>query len=395
MFVCKICGSEVKQGQAICQGCGADVVDNHQTICTVCGSTNIAGSRYCAKCGGILPVMRKPVCIVCGSKNMPGARYCIACGAPIAIHSETHSAKEMIAARNIKQRLDNMVRDRMSAVDKEIAEKRAKAADEIEAAKKEVKLLEAKYTQEYNYKVESLGNYKKMLNELGSEDVEMLKKLSVALKDYSKYYADPYSQIDEDEIGTDTYVCPACGTINPLNCTCCTNCGRNKARALLLLAKDKIKQSPPVKRKVRVIEAPKEDLKRFAVPTLEEFMNGVEKPEKVEEANQKQVSQEAEVNSEASEMPSDFSGRGAQYGGYPPQYRYPYAQYPQGGYYPDDPHRQMPPIVQPVAFVPYVTQDQPLVQYTQDAATTASVEKYVESYVDENDTRSSRSKKRR
>ncbi|MDE5600869.1 MAG: hypothetical protein K2J16_00020, partial [Clostridia bacterium] len=315
MFVCKICGSEVKQGQAICQGCGADVVDNHQTICTVCGSTNIAGSRYCAKCGGILPVMRKPVCIVCGSKNMPGARYCIACGAPIAIHSETHSAKEMIAARNIKQRLDNMVRDRMSAVEKEIAEKRAKAADEIEAAKKEVKLLEAKYTQEYNYKVESLGNYKKMLNELGSEDVEMLKKLSVALKDYSKYYADPYSQIDEDEIGTDTYVCPACGTINPLNCTCCTNCGRNKARALLLLAKDKIKQSPPVKRKVRVIEAPKEDLKRFAVPTLEEFMNGVEKPEKVEEANQKQVSQEAEVKSEASEMPSDFSGRGAQYGG--------------------------------------------------------------------------------
>ena len=394
MFVCKICGSEVKQGQAICQGCGADVVDNHQTICSVCGSANIAGSRYCAKCGGILPVMRKPMCIVCGSKNMPGAKYCIACGAPIAIHSETHSAKEMIAARNIKQRLDNMVRDRMSAIEKEIAEKRARAADEIEAAKKEVKILEAKYNEDYNNKVETLENYKKMLNELGAEDVAMLRKLSAALKDYSKYYADPYSQIDEDEIGTDTYVCPACGTINPLNCTCCTNCGRNKARALLLLAKDKIKQSPPVKRKVRVIDPPKEDLRWSALPTLEEFTKGIDRREQTNEA-QKQESHEAEVKSDAPEMPSDFSGRGVPYGAYP-QYRYPYAQYPQGGFYPEDPNRQMPPIVQPVAFVPYVTQDQPLVQYTQGGAVeTVSVEKYVESYVEENESRTSRGKKRK
>jgi len=56
MFVCKICGVEVKQGQAICHKCGADVVDNHMTVCPVCGSRNSSGSRYCAKCGGILPV---------------------------------------------------------------------------------------------------------------------------------------------------------------------------------------------------------------------------------------------------------------------------------------------------------------------------------------------------
>ncbi|MBO5655371.1 MAG: hypothetical protein J6S32_05005, partial [Clostridia bacterium] len=46
---------------------------------------------------------------------------------------------------------------------------------------------------------------------------------------------------------------------------------------------------------------------------------------------------------------------GAPYGnpyGYPPYGATPHGQY------------QMPPIVQPVAFVPYVTQDQPLMQYT-------------------------------
>lgn len=36
-------------------------------------------------------------------------------------------------------------------------------------------------------------------------------------------------------------------------------------------------------------------------------------------------------------------------------------------YYQEEQRRQMPPIVQPVAFVPYVTQEQPLMQYSPDA----------------------------
>lgn len=395
MFVCKVCGSEVRQGQAVCLGCGADVVENHQSVCPVCNSTNAAGSRYCAKCGSILPIMRKPICIVCGVKNMPGAKYCISCGAPIAINSETHSDKEMIAARNIKQRLDDMVCDRMAAVDKEIAERRQKAEEEIEAKKNDLKNIEAKRAEEYAYKLDTLEEYRKKLNELGAEDLEMLKKLSVALKDYSRYYADPYSEIDEDDLDSDIYICPACGTVNPLNCTCCANCGRNKARALLLLAKDKIKQSPPVKRKVRIVAPPQEDLKRNKVPTLDEFTKSREKSGQSDEA--KPIKETAEAARQ--DMPQDFAGRSGYYGGYPyPSYRYPYAQYPQGGFYPDDPNRQMPPIVQPVAFVPYVTQDQPLVQYTPQGVpfdASSAAPQYAETYVANSEQRPQRSKKKK
>lgn len=369
MFVCKICGNEVKQGQAFCQKCGADVVENYETVCPVCGAKNGAGSRYCAKCGGILSVMRKPVCAVCGAKNLPGAKYCVSCGAPIAIDSETHSDNDMIDALKAKKRLDNMERDRMAAIDREIADKRAKVAEEKEQAMLEVKNYREKCEEDYAHKVKTVEAYKKLIDELGSDDIELLKKVSVSLQDYSKYYADPYSQIDEDDIDTETYVCPACGTINPLTATACINCGRNKARALLLLAKNKIKQSPPVKRKQRIIPPPEEDLKRNNTPTLDEFENELNNPKPEEpKALQKEEDQKKEP-------PADFSGPSQPYYGYPyPPFGYPYQQYGQpyppmqgGGYYPvDEQRRQMPPIVQPVAFVPYVTQEQPLMQYSPD-----------------------------
>lgn len=361
MFICKFCGHEVKQGQAFCPNCHADVVENYETVCSVCGSKNVGGSRYCAKCGSVLQVMRKPVCLVCGAKNLPGAKYCVSCGAPLPIENETHSSEDMIDARKMKQRLDNMERDRLQAVEKEIEKEREKIADEREKALREIENSKVQAHEEYRKKLAEFDDYRCYLAELGVEDVELLKKASNALKDYSKYYADPYTQIDEDEIDTETYVCPACGTINPLTATACTNCGRNKARALLLLAKNKIKQSPPVKRKIRIIPVPEEDLKRGKTPTLDEFIGRSDEPEKEPvKKTEETVKQDA---------PSNFSG--------PPQapYYYPYppyagyqgqAQYPQmpnAGYYVPSEPRQMPPIVQPVAFVPYVTQEQPLMQY--------------------------------
>lgn len=377
MFVCKVCGKEVKAGQAFCPTCGADVVENYETVCPVCNAKNSAGSKYCAKCGGILHVMRKPVCSVCGAKNLPGAKFCVSCGAPIKPESDTHSDADMIDARKAKRRLDNMERERMAAVDKEIAQMRAKTAEEREIAMQEVDEYRNESEKEYAKKARTLELYREKLNELGSEDVELLKKMSVALKDYSKYYADPYSQIDEDDIDEDVYVCPACGTINPNTATKCSHCGRNKARALLLLAKGKIKQSPPIKRKKDVIAAPEADLERKHVPTLDEFIADLDK----------QPTQE-EQPLEKKEQQADFSGPyHMPYGAYPypyPPYAYgcPYAQQKpceqcntqpqnsspcaQPGFYankPDAPY-QMPPIVQPVAFVPYVTQEQPLMQYT-------------------------------
>lgn len=368
MFVCKICGNEVKAGQAFCQTCGADVVDNYQTVCPVCHAKNSGGSRYCAKCGGILPVMRKPVCAVCGTKNLPGAKFCVSCGAPIVVERETHSDADMLDARKAKLRLDTMERDRMAAVDKEIAEKRAKVEEERENAMAEIDDYRQKSEAEYQRKAETLENYRQRLNELGSEDVELLKKISVALRSYAKYYADPYSQIDEDDIDGDTYVCPACGTINPPTATACTHCGRNKARAQLLLAKNKIKQCPPIKRKQTIIPAPDADTDVKKVPTLEEFIQ--EKDAPVQEV------QPAPEKEETKEQPADFSGPSQPFGGgyapYPYPYAYPYAQAP-AGQYPSAPAYfmgedgkpyQMPPIVQPVAFVPYVTQEQPLMQYS-------------------------------
>lgn len=366
MFVCKICGSEVKPGQAFCATCGADVVENYETVCPVCHAKNSAGSRYCARCGGILSVMRKPVCAVCGTKNLPGAKFCVSCGAPIVVESETHSDADMLDARKTKLRLDNMERERMAAVDKEIADKRQKAEEERETAMLQVEDYRKKSEEEYEKKANLLEQYRQKLNELGSEDVELLKKMSVALQNYAKYYADPFSQIDEDDIEGETYVCPACGTINPLDATACTHCGRDKARALLLLAKNKIKQSPPIKRRQKIVTPPQCDLEVKKVPTLDEFADG---------ASGKPKQGETVKAEERKEEQADFSGPNQAHFGaytYPPPYAFPYP--PQAGAYPagmqqyyigpDGKPYQMPPIVQPVAFVPYVTQEQPLMQYS-------------------------------
>lgn len=351
MFVCKICSTEVKAGQAFCPTCGADVVENYETVCSVCGSKNVGGSRYCARCGGILNVLRKPVCTVCGMKNLPGAQYCVGCGAPLQVDSETHSDADMLDARKAKLKVDSIMRDRMAACDKEIAEKRAKADEDREIALKAVDKQREELEQDYAGRVEMLDRYKAKLEEFGSEDVAELRTLSASLKEYAVYYADPYSQFDEDEIDGETYVCPACGTINPPTAEACTHCGRSRARALLLLAKNKIKQSPPIKRKRRVIDPPEEKLENQPFPTLEEFKKGQDR-----EAP-------AAQQPEQKDAPADFSGHGPF--AYPYPFGYPYP----GGYAPaytvgaDGKPYQMPPIVQPVAFVPYVTQDQPLMQY--------------------------------
>lgn len=371
MFVCKICGSEVHQGEAFCPTCGADVVENYETICPVCSAKNIAGSRFCSKCGGLLSVLRKPICPVCNSKNLPGAKFCVSCGAPLNIEAETHSEEDMIEMRKVKKRIDNMEKERMAAVDKEIANKRAKLNDVKEIYIKEIEEYRKRSELEYQEKATNIEEYKKKIEELGSSDVALLKKISRALEALSRYYADPYSQIDEDDIEGDTFVCPVCGTINPLDATKCTHCGRSKARSLLLLAKGKIKQSPPIKRKQIIIDAPDFNIQHKDNPTLEEFVEKKEQPSQVEETKTEEPPKEVKQN-----YPQNNQQNNPYYGGYPYQ-QYPGPQQYQGGpipmappvnpgYYigPDGEPYQMPPIVQPVAFVPYVTQEQPLMQYT-------------------------------
>ena len=373
MFTCKVCGSTVEAGQAYCTTCGADVTENYECVCSCCGTKNIAGNRYCSKCGNILGVLSKPTCQICGAKNLPGTKFCVSCGAPLPRNEETHNEIDIMELRKAKLGLDLMVKERMRGVEKEIGEKRAKLQEEEERSMREIEDYRAKTNDELTKQAQMLDAYREKVNEMGSEDVAKLRKITSGLKDLVGYYSDPYSEIDEDLIEGETYVCPSCGAINPLTVTACLHCGRSRARATLLLAKGKIKQSPPVRRKMKQLPVKEVDLDSPKTPTFDEFAG--EEFEK---------SQNKTIEVEKPDETANFSSHpAAPYGAYPypPQYA-PYPpQQPYGGYpypYPPQPQQyapthynsetgepyQMPPIVQPVAFVPYVTQEQPLMQYT-------------------------------
>ena len=349
MFTCKVCGSTVEAGQAFCTTCGADVTENYECECSCCGTKNIAGNRYCSKCGNILGVLSKPVCAICGAKNLPGTKFCVSCGAPLPRDESTHNNFDIMEMRKAKLNLDLMVKERMKGVEKEIGEKRAKLQEEEERSMREIEDYRSKTNDELTKQAQMLDAYREKVNEMGSEDVAKLRKVTSGLKEVVGYYANPYSEIDEDLIEEETYVCPICGAINPLTVTQCLHCGRSRARATLLLAKGKIKQAPPVRYRAEQIPVQDVDLDAPHTPTFDEFAG-----EAFEEAQTKPIEIEREQPETAPEQPY----YGAQYNA--PQgnpYGYPPYGMPQGQY-------QMPPIVQPVAFVPYVTQDQPLMQYT-------------------------------
>ncbi len=352
MLVCKVCGNSISEGQAYCTACGADAVENYVAKCPSCGTNNTAGSRYCANCGGILKVILKPTCVVCGAKNMPGTSFCTCCGAPILPTEATHTAKDILEARDLKLKVENLERERLAFVEKEAVLIRQRAESEREDALKDVELFKKEVKRELDSEKELLSSYRKMLDSIDSEDVSKLRKLSQALKEYAVYYADPYTEFDEDDIQDETYVCPHCGTINALNVVACSHCGKNKARATLLLAKGLIKQVPPVKRKKRIISKKAKNLDAVGTPTIEEFKKLQERPD------------EKETMDETKTL-----GQGAQFSPYANQpFATGYPAYPPYGVglTPDGQPYQMTPIVQPVAFVPYVSQEQPLVQYASE-----------------------------
>ena len=354
MFTCKVCGSTVEAGQAFCTTCGADVAENYECECSSCGTKNIAGNRYCSKCGNMLGILSKPVCAICGAKNLPGTKFCVSCGAPLPRNEETHDSMDVMELRKAKLNLDLMIKERMRGVDKEINEKRAKLIDEEERSLREIEDYRSKTNDELSKQARMLDAYREKVNEMGSEDVAKLRKITSGLKEVVGYYSNPYSEIDEDLIEEETYVCPVCGAINPPTVTECLHCGRNRARATLLLAKGKIKQAPPVRRKMEEIPVQDVDLDAPHTPTFDEFAG-----EAFEEAQTKPIELEREEQQPQYAPEQAYYGYGAQYGApYGNPYGYPpYGAAPQGQY-------QMAPIVQPVAFVPYVSQDQPLMQYT-------------------------------
>lgn len=345
MFTCKICGNEVTRGQAYCSHCGADVVANYETVCPSCGTRNGAGNRFCAHCGAILWVLKKPVCSICGAENLPGVKFCVVCGAPVVDFESPFTEQDVLEMRKNKMNVDLMIKERMRVADREIEEMKRKVGEDKARALKEIEDYRKKTNDEFTKQAQLLDAYREKVNELGSEDVTRISKLAASLRRQARFFNDPYSALDETEDGEGVFVCPVCGTVNAPDAVKCVRCGRSKARSKLLLAKGKIKQSPPVRKKTRLISGEEEDLSVAGTPTFDEFAG-----EAFEEAQNKPI----EV---ATEKPAaDYTGQ--------PRYGYPYAGYGMPYCGPDGVTRQMPPIVQPVAFVPYVTQDQPLMQYT-------------------------------
>ena len=366
MFLCKVCGRPVSPGMAYCPSCGADVVRSYEAKCPKCGTMNPAGSRFCATCGNILEVMRKPKCAICGMENLPGSKYCVSCGAPIVPEEETHSDDDYVALQKKKQSLDILEKERLDQIDKEVAEMKAKIDQARDDLMEELQVLVKDAKDELSKKADLLNDYREKLNELGPEDIAQLKKISTALKSYAVYYSDPSSTVSDESYEGEVYVCPVCGTINPADIPACTHCGRSKARSIILLKKGKISQANPVKREINIIPAPQTDLEAEPHPSFEEYSQGKDEP--IQYTNNVNITPEPDKTTRRDNMPYGTPGMAP-----PPQYP-PYPQQPmpngmpagygfygraQGG----DPY-QMPPILQPVAFVPYVTQEQPLMQYT-------------------------------
>ena len=368
MFKCKVCGSPVSPGMAFCPSCGADVVKSYEAECSKCGTKNPAGARFCSTCGNILESLRKPRCAICGFENMPGSKYCVSCGAPIVGDEDTHSAVDFLARQKAKRSLDILEKERLEQIDKEVAEKKASIIAIRDNILQDFQNRVRNADDELNKKAELLEEYREKINELGPEDVAQLKKLSQALKSYAIYYSDPSSAVSAEDYEGETYVCPICGTINPADIPACTHCGRNKARSIILLKKGKITQASPIKREINIIAAPRADVSPEPSPSFREFSEGHFEPVEVENSSN--------LNEQYNSHNMPYGAPGMQNGGQNINGFNNYGQYPpnpNAGYYPRDPY-QMPPILQPVAFVPYVTQEQPLMQYTpQDSYSQQSV----------------------
>lgn len=245
-----------------------------------------------------------------------------------------------------------MIKERMDGADREIARMKRRVERDKAKAMQDIEDYRRKTNDELTKQAVMLDAYREKVNELGSEDVAQLKKLSAAVRNYSAFYADPYSAAENMDELKDPFVCPVCGGVNASDALRCTRCGRSRARSVELLEKGLIRQSAPIRKKTKVLKAPEEDLDAQKTPTFEEFAG-----EAFKEAQTKPIEKAAEDK----ETPNFSGAPHYMPGAYP--YGYPYGAPVLYNKETGEPY-QMPPIVQPVAFVPYVTQDQPLMQYS-------------------------------
>lgn len=340
MFVCTNCGTEVGPGQAFCPKCGKDVVDNYEAICPKCKAHNAGGSAFCMKCGAAVPVLRRPICPHCGKDNMPGTKFCRFCGGKIDVLAETHSQEQ---------------------VDEDLlAKENAALYEERRIQKLENELYE---------RVDRFEDYKDKYSRFDTEDLKKLKQASAAVKAENEFLADPYANASEEETAASAYVCPFCGKVNGRESDKCSRCGRSKSKTARLAAKKRIPSFKDAKRfDMDKMLAKPEEPEYMEEPTLdlslEDYNNPVDDLPPIEEVTAaEEVAEEvAPVKKEKYEEVAEEEEEVPEY--VEPYYHpYPAQPYAGPGYVPGsfEPY-QMPPIVQPITFVPFVSTDQPLWQ---------------------------------
>ncbi|MDD4839558.1 MAG: zinc-ribbon domain-containing protein [Clostridia bacterium] len=378
MFYCRNCKSQVTAGQAQCSVCGCDVVDNYEVVCSSCGTHNKGGSRFCATCGGLLPMIKKPICVICGTQNVPGAKFCSSCGAPMLMTEDTHTEQDIIEQRKQKMRGDLIEKERIQAVDEEVLRRRQRIAQEELKSRDIIAERERECDDYINRKAEKLERYKRMIEESDSPDTIKLKKLVNGVKSYSRFLSAPFSELSDKEKEEAVFICPVCGAENSLASKECYACGRNKVRSQKLAQKGKIVRVSNFGITNKKMVTPIDEIDISDVYRLSfKDITDETKPHAFEK--HKGENQNAEKVAMQNSMPTYLQQPNAPQEA--PRYSQNFVTAPynpayqtQGGQFqvapsfqgckPGEPY-QMPPIVQPVAFVPYVTQDQPILQYAE------------------------------
>ncbi len=337
MFYCKKCGNEVNAGNVHCSNCGADVFDNYEVVCEKCGKRNAGGSKFCSDCGASLAVIRKPVCVICGAVNEQGAKFCSSCGSLMMVSEETHSFEDIIKFHKLKMDAtsDNARQEEFEkAQTSKRLEKLAEAELEVE---KEIENKKKDFDEYVSLQSLKLKKYKIALENEPSFEHKKLAKMSEEVSKFARFVEKPYEKLSEIEKARTYAVCPVCGAKNTLNDENCYACGRNFNRSIELLKKGLLIRMPNYG-KIEEYTISKADIdiepKRIEfddiVANKEELKSDEEKLKKVINVDEKSATLE---NEKRKNVQNNFGiGQASQ------------------------------PIVQPVAFVPYVTNDPKLIK---------------------------------
>lgn len=357
MFYCKKCNAQVGAGMAKCPGCGNDIVESYEVDCISCGALNKGGNRFCSSCGALLPMIKKPICVICGTMNVPGAKFCCNCGGPILMTEDTHTEEDIIEQRKQKMRADLIEKERLTSVEQEVSRRRQKITQEELNSRDSIIKREKEFDEYIHEKARKLERYKKLLEEIDSPDIIKLKKLSKGIRSYSQFLANPYGELYEEDKENALYICPVCGAENALEVTECRACGRNKERTEKLKSKSKIVKMKNFGKMNQIfVPAPFElNIEDVGRPSIDDLKDNAKTISDILSNDRSSRQSVAAVTNNNAVERTDAQGTVIS-NKVAPSFQ---------GMQQGEPY-QMPPIIQPVAFVPYVTQDQPLLQYTAD-----------------------------